>query len=132
MTEELRFLVPDGLADELEAAGLVSTRSDMEYRGAADVGVVALIVYNVTVTTLTLAEMPGQIVALRDSIARWVRKSPPDQRPYSLGSERDEPEVRPLFRTQWLFRRSFRSRFYDFNPRPRTTLRTADGSIRNV
>ena len=76
MSEELRLLVPEELADEIEAAGLVSTRSDVEYRGSADVGVVALIVYSVSVTTLTLAEMPGQIVALRDSIARWVRKSP--------------------------------------------------------
>lgn len=93
-----RFLIPGEVADDLEAAGYVTSAGDLAK--GADVGMIVLTVFNTSAATVTLAQVPDTYRALAASLSRWFHRDR-DRAPYEmvargpLGHVNFESEVPP-------------------------------------
>jgi hypothetical protein len=81
---ELEVCVPSEVADALEAAGVVEQRSEILAKRAGDYAGVVLTVYNVTLSIVTLGELPGRVAALRDALLSWINGPDAPDKPYML------------------------------------------------
>lgn len=81
---ELEVRVPVEIADALETAGLVDERSELLPKHAGDYVGVVLTVYNVALSFVTLGELPGRVVALRDALLDWINGAGAPEKPHIL------------------------------------------------
>ena len=85
MSDAPRLTIHVDLADELEEAGLVETRTDsLQKAFGGDVAGVSLLVFNVMTSTITLMQGPDAVRKFASALAARFRRAPEDERPYQM------------------------------------------------